>query len=143
MVDEFLRRDTVGLYDRLVFEDGLDIAFPAVGCDPFERTWQTKSIARDDPQMENYKVTAAGRLFKEDTESEWVPEEERPGYDHERGGFERPLDALRGSIRTNHLGWSDTDYHGRFEFHTSVDGDYVSLDAKFTDGQLVEITRND
>ena len=133
----------MGLYDRLVFEDGLDIPFPDVGCDPFERTWQTKTIARRYPQLANYKITADGRLFREETESEWVPEQERPGYDHETGGFERPIDALRGSIRTKHLGWSDTDYHGVFEFHTSLDGHYVSLDAKFTDGQLVALSLND
>lgn len=31
---------------------------------------------------------------------------------------------------------------GTFEFHTSIDGDHVSLEAKFTDGTVVEIMRN-
>lgn len=45
-------------------------------------------------------------------------------------------------MRKIHHGRSDTAYHGTFEFHRTIDGDYVSLDAKFTDGQLDEISRN-
>lgn len=50
---------------------------------------------------------------------------------------------MAGSRRKVHQGWSDTEYHGTFEFHGTIDGGYVSLEAKFTDGQLVDITRND
>jgi hypothetical protein len=133
----------MGLYDRLAFEDGLDIEFPGIGADPFEETWQTKSITRHHPMMDNYKITVDRRLFKEEAEYEQVPEEERPHYDEEIGGFESPMMKLAGSQRKVHQGWSDTEYHGTFEFHRTIDGDYVSLEAKFTDGQLVEITRND
>lgn len=133
----------MGLFDRLTFEDGLDVEFPDLGADPFEVAWQTKSIARHKPMMENYKVTANGRLFKEEAEYEHVPEEERPYYDEEIGGVESPVMEMAGSMRKIHQGWSDTEYHGIFEFHRTIDDDYVSLDAKFTDGQLVEITRND
>ena len=133
----------MGLFDRLTFEDGLEVEFPDLGADPFEVTWQTKSIARHEPAMENYKVTANGRLFQEEAEYEHVPEEERPGYNEEIGGFGNEFERGRGMIKKVHQGWSDTEYHGIFEFHRTIDGDYVSLDAKFTDGQLVEITRND
>lgn len=133
----------MGLFDRLTFEDGLEVEFPELGADPFEATWQTKSIARHEPAMENYKVTVSGRLFQEEAEYEHVPEEERPGYNEEIGGFENEFERGRGMIKKVHQGWSDTEYHGIFEFHRTIDGDYVSLDAKFTDGQLVEITRND
>lgn len=133
----------MGVFDRLTFEDGLDVEFPDIGADPFEITWQTKSITRHQPMMENYKVTAEGRLFKEDAEYEHVPEEDRPLYDEEIGGFESPMDAMAGSRRKVHHGWSDIGYHGTFEFHRTIDDDYVSLAAKFTDGQLVEITHND
>jgi len=133
----------MGLYDRLAFEDGLDIAFPDIDADPFEITWQTKSLARRRPMLENYKVTADGRLFEEDAEYERVPEEERPGYDEAIDGFESPMGKMRGSRRKLHHGWTDTEHHGTFEFHTSLDGEYVSLEAKFTDGQLVAISRND
>jgi len=131
----------MGLYDRLTFEDGLDIEFPDVGANPFEITWQTKSLARRQPMMEHYKVTADGRPFEEDIEYERVPEEERPGYNEETDGLETPLEKMRGSQRTIHHGWTDTEYHGTFEFHATVDGEYVSLDAKFTDGRLVAISR--
>jgi len=132
----------MGLFDRLTFEDGLDVAFPDIGADPFEITWQTKSLTRHQPMLENYKITSAGRLLKEDAEYGHVPEEERPGYNEETGGFGTEVERARGSMRKIHHGWSDTAYHGTFEFHRSIDGDYVSLDAKFTDGQLVEISRN-
>jgi hypothetical protein len=91
--------------------------------------------------MVNYRVTAEGRLFEEDADWETVPEEERPRYDEEDDGFENQFEASVGSIRKIHLGWSDQDYHGIFEFHTSIDSEYVSLQAKFTDGTLVEISR--
>lgn len=133
----------MGLFDRLTFEDGLDVAFPAIGADPYEITWQTKSITRHRPLMENYKVTADGRLFKEDAAYERVPEAERPGYNEEIGGFEHEIDRVRGSMQKIHHGWSDTDYHGTFEFHRVIDDEYVSLEAKFTDGELIQITRND
>jgi len=133
----------MGLFDRLTFEDGLDVAFPDIGVDPFEVTWQTKSITRHHPMMDNYKVTADGALFKEEAEYEHVPEEERPYHDEEVGGFEGPVQEMAGSRRKIHHGWSDTEYHGVFEFHRTIDGDHVSLEVKFTDGQLVEITRND
>jgi hypothetical protein len=133
----------MGLFDRLTFEDGLGVEFPDIGTDPFEVTWQTKSIARHEPMMENYKVTADGRLFKEEAEYEHVHAEERPYYDEEIGGFESSIEEMAGSRRKIHHGWSDTDYHGTFEFHRTIDDDYVSFDAKFTDGQLVEISRNE
>ena len=133
----------MGLFDRLTFEDGLDVDFPDIGADPFEITWQTKSIARHEPMMDNYKITANGRLFKEEVEYKRVPEEERPGYNEEIGGFENEVERPRGARTKIHQGWSDTEYHGMFEFHRNIDDDYVSLDAKFTDGRLVEITRND
>lgn len=133
----------MGLFDNVTFEDGLDVEFPDIGAEPFDITWQTKSIARHQPMMEDYKVTAEGRLLKEEAEYEHVPEEERPGYDEEIGGFENEFERGWGSIRKIHLGWSDTGYHGIFEFHETIDDDYVSLEAKFTDGQLVAITRSD
>lgn len=128
----------MGMFDRLTFEDGRDVAFPDIGVDPFGVVWQTKSI-RHQPMMENYKVTAEGRLFEEEAEYEHVPEEERTGDNEVIDGFERG----RGSRKKIHRGWSDTEYHGIFEFHRTIDGDYVSLEAKFTDGQLIKITRND
>jgi len=132
----------MGLYDKVVFEEGLDVAFPDIDADPFERTWQTKSLARGHPTLTDYRVTAEGRLLEEDADHELVPEEERPRYDEDIGGFERPMDEWLGCLRKVHHGWTDTEYHGTFEFHTSIDGDYLSLEAKFTEGRLVDIARN-
>lgn len=132
----------MGLYNRVTFDDGLDIDFPEVNADPFEITWQSKSITRGHPMMENFKVTAAGRLFNQDAEYERVPKEERPRYDAEIGGFESEMDRGVGSLRKVTQGWKDTEYHGTFEFHRTIDDEYVSLEAKFTDGALVGITRN-
>jgi hypothetical protein len=132
----------MGLYDRVTFEEGIGVTFPDIGADPFERTWQTKSLARGHPALVEYKVTAEGRLLEEDAEHEEVPEEERPRYDEELGGFERPIDEWLGCMRKVRHGWTDTEYHGIFEFHTTIDGEYVSLEAKFTDGRLVEVSRN-
>lgn len=133
----------MALYNRLTFEDGFDGAFPDIGANPFNITWQTKSITRHKPMMENYKITANRRLFKEEVEYESVPEEERPGYNEEIGGFENESERFRGSREKIHQCWSDTEYHGTFEFHRTINGEYVSLNAKFTDGELVEITLND
>lgn len=130
----------MGLYDRLTFEDGLDLPTSALDVDPFGVTWQTKTIRR--PAMENYKVTAEGRLYRERTDAETVPETKRPCYDPEIDGFESELQRVAGMFRTIHLGWTDVEYHGMVEIHRSVDGEYVSLDLKFTDGTLVDITRN-
>lgn len=54
-----------------------------------------------------------GWLFKEDAEYELVPEEERPGYDEEIGGFENEFDKAWGCLRKIHHGWSDVDYQAR------------------------------
>lgn len=44
--------------------------------------------------MENDKLTMDGRLSREETRVEEVPEEGRPYYDEEIGGFERDLERL-------------------------------------------------
>ena len=131
----------MGLFDRLTFEDGLHVEFPAIGADPFDITWQTKSIARHPPMMDTYKVTSGARLLKEAAAYERVPEEDRPGYNDEIGGFEHEIDGLRGAITKVDQEWVNMEYHGTFEFHRTIDGDYSSLEATFTDGQLVAITR--
>jgi hypothetical protein len=102
----------MGLFDRFTFEAGLDVESPDLGADPLEVTWQTKSIARHEPMLENYKATAEGRLFKEDAEYEHVPGEERSRYNEEIGGFETEIERARGSGKKIHQGWSDTEYTG-------------------------------
>lgn len=132
----------MGLYDRVEFDEGLDVEFPDVGADPFAVTWQTKEI-RPRPALETYRVTAAGRLLRENVEYERVPEEQRPGYDEEIGGFGSDFQRWKGMIDATRVGWTDTEYHGTFEFHRTIDDVYVSLEATFTDGRLVDVRRRD
>ncbi|MFC7227979.1 hypothetical protein N0B31_11255 [Salinirubellus salinus] len=129
----------MGLFDRLRIEDGLDITLPGFEGDPTAVTWQTKSLYP--PAMENYKITMGGQLYYERTRTEEVPEAERPLYDEEIGGFESALQRLAGSLRTVHLGWTDTEYHGTIEFHRSIDDGWYAYEATFTDGNLELVQR--
>ena len=131
----------MGLFDRVTFEDGIDVVVPELEVNITEVTWQTKTIRR--PAMENYKVTSEGRLFRQEVRTESVPEEERPRYDEELGGFESDIDGIIGMFRTIPQGWTDTNYHGIVELHRTIDDEYVSLKAKFTDGDLVEVRLDD
>lgn len=133
----------MGLYDEITLEKGLDVDFPALDGDLFDITWQTKSIARHHPLREMYRVTASGRLLKQDVEWNVVPEEERPGYDEALGGFEKDFEKAFGMLDRDSKEWEDTEYHGIFEFHSTIDGTYLSFEAKFTDGKLVDISRNE
>lgn len=127
----------MGLYDQVRIENGLDIDLPDFDGDPSQVEWQTKTFSR--PQLDVYKVTEDRRLLKEDAEYEVRPEEERPRYDEEIGGFESEWEKLAGILKKTHKGWSDTNYHGILEFHATVDGERYAYEAKFTDGELVEI----
>ena len=129
----------MGMFDYVRLEDGLDIDLPGFDGDPTSVDWQTKTFRR--PLMEVYKITMDGRLFKEEVHYKTVPEEERPRYDEELGGFESEWMRMVGSERKVHEGWTDTAYHGILEFHNHIDGEGFAYEAKFTDGDLVEITR--
>lgn len=129
----------MGMFDHVRIEDGLDTELPEFNGDSASIDWQTKTFRH--PRMDVYKITMDGRLFKEDAHYENVPEEERPNYNEKIGGFESDLKKLAGSRRKVHEGWMDTTYHGILEFHRHVDGEGYAYEAKFTDGELVEITR--
>lgn len=130
----------MGMYDTVVFEDGIDVEFPPLDTDPTTLEWQTKTFPR--PFLREHKVTSDKRLLREDVEYEAVPEEERPGYDEELGGFEKDFHKAWGMMNKVTHGWNDTEHHGIVEIHTSIEDELVSLDLKFTDGRLVEITQN-
>lgn len=129
----------MGLFDRVRIEDGLDIDLPEFDGDPTSIDWQTKTFRH--PMMDVYKITMDGRLFKEEADYEIVPEEERPGYDDERGDFEHDWQKARGMLDKAHEDWTDTKYHGILELHRHVDGEGYAYESTFTDGDLVEITR--
>lgn len=131
----------MGLFDYLCIEDGADIELPGFSGDPTAVEWQTKTIRR--PALEVYKITMDRRLYREDAHYETVPEADRPHYDEELGGFEEDWQKTRGMLRKIPQGWTDTAYHGGFEFHTTVDDEWYSYEATFTDGDLVAIERHD
>ena len=128
----------MGIFDWVVFEDGVDVTVPELEVDVRDVTWQSKSIGR--PEMRNYKITRQGRLFKQQVRHESVPPEERPHYDDELEGFESDLDEMCGAMRTVPEGWVDTHHHGIVEIHGTVDEEYISLEARFTDGTLVDLS---
>ena len=119
----------MGMYDTLNVEDDIDLpGFPINET----RSFQTKDL---DCSMDLLKITSQGRLVRENRRYETVPEEERPYASH-------PEEWMRsfGSVRLVRLGWQDTNYHGKIIFYTSVGkGDWYEYEAKFTDGNLVDI----
>ena len=129
----------MGLYDWVKIEDGLDTGLPGYDGDPTEVEWQTKTFSR--PQLDVYKITQNRRLYKEDAEYEVRPEDERPRYDEEIGGFESEWEKAAGMLEKTREGWSDTNYHGILEFHKSINGEGFAYEAKFTNGELVELER--
>lgn len=129
----------MGLFDHVRIEDGLDIALPEFDGDPTTIDWQTKTFSF--PMMDVYKITMNGRLFTEDAHYESVPEEERPGDDEAGGGVNEGWQKGWESRRKVHDGWTDTEYHGILEFHHYADDESYAYEAKFTDGDLVEISR--
>lgn len=130
----------MGMYDTITIEQGIEISFPDLDSDPSCIKWQTKTF--EQPALVEYKITTDGRLFKEDASFETVPEEDRPGYDPESGGFENKLNKSLGALKKVRNDWIDTEYHGIVEIHEIVDDEYVSYDLKFTDGTLVAVTQN-
>jgi hypothetical protein len=124
----------MGLFDTLELRSEHDL--PGFDGDPTEIEWQTKSIKRADTTT--FRITDSGHLEMEEWHLEEVPEEERPEYDEEIGGFESDLDKSLGSLQEVHEGWTTVEYHGEIEFHAAIDDELRSFTAKFTDGELVE-----
>jgi hypothetical protein len=92
--------------------------------------WQTKDF--DWPFMEQYKITADGRLLHE-----IVHYEDRS--DKALGIGPEPFAGCMTSV---HEGWKDLDYHGELGFHGFVNGHTGPLTcvvARFTNGNLESI----
>jgi hypothetical protein len=101
-----------------------------------------------DCTMTTVEITPEGRLRIEDFEYEEVPKAERR-YPDATSGWK----AIAGSIRKTNRRWRDLNYHGVFEFYgderiappknppyyEADEHKWHSYNAKFTDGQLVEI----
>lgn len=102
--------------------------------------WQTKTFSCD---MRTYRITSDAELIEEQFHTEPVPEEDRPLYNEEIGGFESEWEKLAGSIRHVTDGWEPKRYHGRVEV-TGMDDDYfyrysfIFSHGKLEDVELVE-----
>jgi len=102
--------------------------------------FQTKDF---DNCLEIYKITETGKLLKEISEMEVVPEEERPYYnkpewnDPKLSGFFR----IFGSLRKNSLGWEETNFTGEVTMYTSRDDEWYEYKLLFVKGKLREVTK--
>ena len=100
--------------------------------------YQSKDL---DCEMTVIRITSDGRLEIERFEYESVPKSERLYPDDD--GFL----GMMGSQRKVNRRWEDLNYHGMFNFYgndgPNFEGEWYDFDAKFTDGNLVEIVRSD
>jgi hypothetical protein len=94
-----------------------------------------------DCDMTTIRITENGRLEIERGDYETVPKEERP-YPNDEG-----ILGMMGSIRKVNRRWDDLNLHGMFNFYgnsgPNFDGEWFEYNAKFTDGALVRIERDE
>ena len=123
------------MYDRLIIStEKLPISDEEkkiIGKTP---NWQTKSF---DCEMTEIYITDEGELKINRFEYEAVPKEERP-YPNEDG-----LMGLMGSLRRVNERLETISHHGFVNFYAKVESKFFSFSAKFTDGKLVSIVRDD
>ena len=103
-------------------------------------TFQTKSLGR---ALDEYTITADGRLILNKVRWESVPDEERPYYGTPE--WENVWAKLAGSLRTVPVGDEEVLYHGDVYFYdvfSSRDGSeeaWIEYKARFTEGGLSRI----
>jgi hypothetical protein len=110
--------------------DNLQCKSPLPDGSDNSRWFQTKDF---DCALDNYTITAEGRLIWHKTRKELVPEEERPYFGKEE--WNEPLFKMIGAIRSVPEEDVDLEWHGYIWFY---DAD-TCYKAKFTDGQLMSI----
>jgi hypothetical protein len=99
------------------------------------REWQTKEF--DAPMMENYRITAEGRLMEELYHREDLSDPNAaPGS----------IESIIGCATLVHDGWRDLNFHGVLRFCGYVGSNYSpenrhEYNATFTHGQLETIER--
>lgn len=116
----------MGLFDTIICE------YPLPESDYLQqKDFQTKSLGST---LTEFKITPEGRLFREVTEQQEIPKDER-----------RPSDNLWGAPthKTVRIGWVDHNYHGDMNFYTTIDDKddsskrwWIEFQARFTWGQL-------
>ena len=97
--------------------------------------WRTKDF--DAPFMDEYRITAEGRLLEEIYDIE-----DRSDPTAESG----TLASLRGMMTRIHVRWQDMNHHGVLNFygHTTdwqPGGEWIEYNATFTHGALEKIER--
>jgi hypothetical protein len=91
----------MGMFDIVIVESPL----PDVGAAEVNE-WQTKDFP--DPYLENYTITADGRLLRER-----IHDEDQSDPQYPIGTFER----LARSMTRIHDGWDDLHFHGILNFY--------------------------
>jgi hypothetical protein len=113
-----------------------------------EQDLQTRDFEYGDigASMTTYHITAEGRLLRLDREMEWIPPDE-PVDTSSRSLIH--LLASFGTEREVSRTWVDVEHHGYLRFYGSKTDPiqfrsdvlrWHEYKAKFTDGQLIEIT---
>lgn len=125
----------MGLYDLLRCEYDLPGPRPPSG------VFQTKSLERG---LQEYTLTADGRLLWHYTYFEPVPEEERPNWGTPE--WDKPLGKLAGAQRPVHRGDVELPYHGDIYFYETLeqpDGQrqWLEYQARFTHGRVEWVRR--
>ena len=122
----------MGMFDRIKSE----LPFPDADAEAVRNTedWQTKDL---DCVMDEYTITASGRLMHDEWHYEEVPKAQRP-HPNDDG-----LMGLAGSLRREvDRPKVDLNFHGVLNFYAMTkDKRWIEYDAKFTDGTLVEFNR--
>jgi hypothetical protein len=103
--------------------------------DGFSGELQTKDF--DCPYMDVYTISADGRLMERYVERE----EPVPESEWKYVGSTHPLEKIRHEHSKTKIiyGERDTNYHGWLNFYGGSADEWHEYNAKFTDGQLVEI----
>lgn len=159
-----------GLYDRIHIDKDVPLPHFPAKLDKTDIEWQSKDIAK---ALDSYRITNSGTLlrkvehYREKTVDEKLEEAEKWGFDswdeyiaaYEDSdelipeSIEYDLDtddeippAITPSEQTlESTEWVDHNYHGSFEFHTSLHpiddapDMMLSYEARFTDGECDEI----
>lgn len=110
------------MYDRVHVAEAIEL--PEFDGDHSKITWQTKDLGH---MMAHFEIRADGRLYMAGRTYE-TSETNEDEF--------RPFDIEKVDEK-----WTDIGYHGIFRFYKSFDDEWVEFEAKFTDGELVQITR--
>lgn len=130
-------------YDKVSFGEGISLPNLPDDVDPNAVGFQSKTL----PEafcLREVKLTQDG-LLVEEFEMESVPLEERPeikdkGYENPEEDAS-PLEKLFGSFTKSESEMVDVEYHGDFKFYTKIEDEWYEYTARYTHGDLEEITR--